>query len=87
MGGQKYTFFIFAFHIFILGIVGAILSKTASWITGSAIVNDLAFADKYPLIVISEYVLKIVLTLILTILGYIALEKLSPRLCKLLCGR
>lgn len=86
-GGQKYTFFIFAFHIFILGIVGAILSKTASWITGSAIVNDLAFADKYPLIVISEYVLKIVLTLILTILGYIALEKLSPRLCKLLCGR
>lgn len=86
-GGQKYTFFIFAFHIFILSIVGSILSKSASWITGSTIINDLAFADKYPIIVILEYVLKIAITLIVTILVYTVLEKISPRLCKLLCGR
>lgn len=86
-GGQKYTFFIFAFHIFILPVVGILLEKVISWITGFQTVNDIEFANRFPYLLMLEYVAIILTTIALTMGIYIVIDKILPRTCKLLCGR
>lgn len=85
--GGKYTFFIFAFHIFVLPFVGAILLKILFVITGEIDIETVYFADKYPLLIIFYYCLKVYITVLVCMLANTVLQKCAPKLCKILCGR
>ncbi len=87
-GGQKYSFFIFAFHIFILSTVEAVLSKVILLMTGLQITNNnISFADNYPILIILIFLLKIVFTVLISMTIYQIINKYCPRVCNLLCGR
>lgn len=86
-GKQKYSFFIFAFHIFILPIIGSIMTKLFCFVCGVVDMNLLAFADQYPLHIILLYCLKIIITVLICMGVYTIFNKYCPRLCKILCGR
>ena len=86
-GGGKFTFFIFAAHVFVLPIVGAIVSRVLVIITGATNVSNMDFADKYPILLILEYVTQIGLTVLICMGIYSLLYKYLPRLTKILCGR
>ena len=45
------------------------------------------FADKYPYLVITEYCMKIILTVLTCIGLYTVMQVVTPKLAKLLCGR
>ncbi len=85
--GQKYTFFIFASHIFVLPIIGIILTKALSHLFGVGAINTIEFADHYPLIIISEFCLKIIITVFVCMVGYNIFNKVCPKICRILCGR
>lgn len=84
---QHFTFFIFAFHIFILPFVGAALLKLLCVITKETCVNNVHFADNYPILIILEYLFRIGLTIVICMGTYTVFNKLCPKFCKLLCGR
>jgi len=84
---ERYTFYIFAFHIFVLPIIGSGLGKLIILITGENSINDLRFANNYPWIVVLEYLLKIAITLGISMLTYRLLERTMPKVCKILCGK
>ena len=84
---ERYTFFIFAFHVFVLPIIGNILGKLIIFIMGESSINDLMFVNNYPWIVVLEYLLKIAITLLITMFAYRLLELTMPNVCKMLCGK
>lgn len=89
-GGGKFsraTFFIFAFHIFLLPFVGIYLSHLMEFITTDVNVNSITFANNYPLLVMIEYILKVCIAVFGSILLYKLLERYFHGVCKILCGR
>ena len=86
-GGQNYTFFIYAFHIFALPFVKLALSKLLRFITGETTVNNICFANKYPLLIMFEYCLTIAIVVLICIAGCLLIRRYTPALSKLICGR
>ena len=86
-GGQNFSFFIFAFHIFVLPFVRSGVSMVITLITGETITNTIVFADKYPFLVMLEYCLIIAITVTICMGVYLIVRRFFPRFCKLLCGR
>ena len=63
------------------------MSKIVGLISGEPIVNTMCLADKYPYLVISEYCLKIILTVLICMGVYAIMQKKTPKIAKILCGR
>lgn len=84
---ERYTFFIFAFHVFVLPLIGSGLRKLIMIGTGESTINDLAFANDYSWIVVIEYLTKIAITLLISMFAYKMLERLMPKVCNILCGK
>lgn len=63
------------------------LSKIVCMLSGESNIDTIFFADKYPYLVITEYCMKIILTVLTCIGLYTVMQVVTPKLAKLLCGR
>ncbi|MBQ6244279.1 MAG: acyltransferase [Bacteroidales bacterium] len=80
---ERFTFFIFSFHAFILPFLKAMLMQFIA--KGTSI--DVEYAETHSLLVIGIYCLEIILAVLISMSLYWVLQKTLPRVCKVLCGR
>lgn len=81
------VFFIFAAHFLLLSYVDSILLKAAAILTGSASARTIAFADQHPLLLITCYLLKIFIVILVCIALSQYINKHFKRVRHVLTGR
>ena len=84
---QDATFFIFAFHFFILKDVFRLLNRIGGALTGFYDVRSMEMANRFPYVVIMNYFLRIVIIVAICMFVYVILHKFLPRVCSILCGK
>ena len=84
---QDATFLIFAFHFFILHDIFKLLNKIGGALTGYYDVRMMEMANRFPYVVIMNYLLRIVIIVAICMFVYVILRKFFPRVCSILCGR
>ena len=84
---QDATFLIFALHFFILKDVFKLLNRVGGALTGFYDVRMMEMANRYPHIVIMNYLLRVVIIVAICMFVYVILRKFLPRVCGILCGR
>lgn len=86
-GYEQYTFFIFAFHLFIIPYIRLVLEKIIITYTGNSSIHELYFANGHPLLIILYYTLVVVITTSITMLFYFTAKRIFPKMVGVLCGR
>lgn len=84
---QDATFLIFAFHFFIHHDVFKLLNRIGGALTGYYDVRMMEMANRFPYVVIMNYLLRIVIIVAICMFVYVILRKFLPRVCSILCGR
>lgn len=85
--GKQFTFFIFAFHVFILPFVSEMVLWLLCVITGESFANNVYYADRYPYLIVIEYCFIVAIDVVACMITYNFIQKISPKFCKVLCGR
>ena len=84
---QDATFLIFALHFFLLNDVFKLLNRVGGALTGFYDVRSMEMANRFPHIVIMNYLLRIVIIVTICMFVYVIFRRFLPRFCGLLCGR
>lgn len=84
---QGASFLVFALHFFFRHEIFRFLNKAGGALTGFYDVNMMEMADRFPYLVIMNYLLRIVIISVLCMIVYRLLDRFLPRLCRILCGR
>ena len=81
------SFFIYAFHCFLLRRIYRIISLIVGFEQGVDTYPVLEYAEAHPYISIFSYFLTFFIIIIICIITFLTLKKLSPELLKIVCGR
>lgn len=84
---QNASFMLFALHFFFLPDVFKWLNKVGGALTGFHHVSNMEMSNQYPYLVIMIFLLQWIIVVSICTMVYILMQKLMPRVCKLLCGR
>ena len=84
---QDATFFIFAFHFFILKDVFWLFNRIGGALIGFYDVRSMEMANRFPYVVILNYLLRIMIIVFVCMLVYVILRNFLPSVCSILCGR
>ena len=84
---QDATFMIFALHFFIRNDVFRLLNRVGGVLTGFYDVRIMEMANRFPYIVIMNYLMRVVIIVLFCMFFYVILRRFLPRVCIVLCGR
>ncbi len=84
---QDATFLIFALHYFVLRDVFRLLNRVGGALTGFYDVRSMEMANRFPYVVIMNYLLRIVIVVLFCMFVYVIFRRFLPRVCGILCGR
>lgn len=84
---EKTSFFMFIIHPFFLAVVWKLLSVSVVRLFGDADITGIEFVNSHPILTLTLFFTKIILAAVMSVLTYLVLTRLSPRLSKLICGR
>lgn len=84
---KQYTFFIFAFHAFILMYVKSAVGICIKYLTHNNNIYSLEFLEEHPMLTILNYLLVITITILLCILSHKIMHRFLPRFTNVLCGQ
>lgn len=84
---EKTSFFMFIIHPFFLAVVWKLLSVSMVRLFSGADITGIEFVNSHPIITLTLFFTKIILAAAMSVLTYLCMTRISPRLSKLICGR
>lgn len=81
------TFFIFAFHLFVLHYAGRGIRKMLTFFLNEDLTYSLDYVQNHNMLMLCFFLLKILIATFGSISVYYILKRISPKICGTLCGR
>ncbi|WP_336533514.1 acyltransferase [Bacteroides acidifaciens] len=92
-GGEGYSlisnssFFLYMIHPFVLAMVGMILTVAACKLFHVDSISDVAFVDVYPIFTLLLFFVKVLVSIVISVIVYNILVYICPWFARVICGR